>query len=171
MFVQSDGATALRSELVQALYISQGSATYAIEGEVRPACAALGGVWNGRKGYVVLLVRVLEPAQLVRFSYSHPLETSASLQDAIEEGLAFAEMMGFALVGQPFRELEPEQQRERMAAWDSLRKLERTPLLPGETSKPGTPRSRQVLARIPVVTRALDAAGGTSALGRLLAQL
>jgi hypothetical protein len=171
MFVQAEGPTALRAELVLSLCVSQGSAPISLGGETRQACAALSAVWNGRKGHVVVLLRVLEPPLLQRFTYAEPLLALEQVKGAVEAGLAFAETLGLPLDAPEFTDLGAELQRERLAAWDSVRKLERTPLLPGETSKPEPQRSRQVLARIPVVTRALDPSGGAAALARLLAQL
>jgi hypothetical protein len=153
MFAQTDGPTALRSEWVRALSLSVGTAVLRRDGESRRACAALSGVWNGRKGYVALLVRWIEEPCLERFAYAEPLLTLESTLDAVEEGLGFAEGMGLAMDPAEFLELTPELQRRRLGIWDEVRKLDCVPSLVRAPLRPSASRRRSVLARISVVSR------------------
>jgi hypothetical protein len=169
MFSQTDGPTALRQDLVRALSLSVGTACIA-EGEAQCACAALSGVWNGRKGYVVLLVRWTDAPLLRRYAYSEPLTSLQSLHEVVDEGVGFAQSLGFVMDLADWTELAPELQKQRLHAWNELRKLDRVPSLVRESAaRPAAP-SRQVLARIPVVSRPRDPGASAGPEARLRAQ-
>jgi hypothetical protein len=168
MFALTDGPTALRSDLVRALSLSVGSIAVEVDGEPRRACAALSGVWNGRKGYVALLIRWLDDPQLQRYAWSEPLTSLEALSEAIEEALGFAEGMGFAMDPVDFSELAPEVQKHRMQAWDEVRKLDRFPSISEDTAP--RPRGKKVLARIGVVAMSIDDRDRAGPQARLRAQ-
>ena len=163
MFALSDGPTALRLDLVRALSLSVGTVWLEGEGDPQRACAALGGVWNGTKGYVVFLVRCLDRPLLQRFSYAEPLLTLEQVIEAVDEGMAFAESMGFVMEPHEFQSASAQVQKQRLAAWDELRKLDRVPAMANETSMPAL-RGRQALARVSVVSRSSERAGPDSRL-------
>ena len=66
MLAKADGPTALRAELIRALAFSEGKVERAGSAEPVDSVAALAAVWNGRKGYVALLVRDVDPARIER---------------------------------------------------------------------------------------------------------
>jgi hypothetical protein len=150
-------------DLVRALSLSVGVVWLEGEGEPQRSCAALSGVWNGSKGYVVLLVRGLDQPKLQRFSYSEPLLTPESVLVAVEEGMGFAESMGFVMEPHQFMGLTSQAQQQRLHAWDDLRKLDRTPAVANESSSPSL-RGRQRLARVPLVSLSSERAGPQSRL-------
>lgn len=183
MFSETDGPTALRRESVQALALSM--ATVELDGPQGPerCCAGMSAVWSGHKGHVAVLIRVLEPARLRRFVYSAPLLSLEDLSGAVEEALAFIEGQGFCMDVPDFVQLDEAAQIERLAEWDSLRKLQRMPRMVAASAASAAPvqaqapavrvepaggedaDSRAVLGRVAVVRRE-----GTDPLARLLAQ-
>ena len=165
MFSENDGPTALRRERVQALALSL--APVQLEGPQGPeqSCAGLSAVWSGQKGHVAVLIRSIEPARLRRFVYSIPLLTLEDLTDAVEEALAFIENLGFTMDAPEFALLDEAAQLERLAEWDNLRKLQRTPRVAAQSAPGAEADSRAVLGRVAVVRRE-----GTDPLARLLAQ-
>ena len=59
MFAQGDGPTALRADLIRALAFSLQDVEVDMGRGPERARAGLAGVWNGRKGQVVILVRYI----------------------------------------------------------------------------------------------------------------
>jgi len=123
MFSKSDGATALRVDLVRALSFSQDRVERFSAGTTVSSLAALAGVWNGRKGHVALIVRDVEPAAIERYVGSEPILSEADLDSAVEEGLAFAESLGFSMDAPEFVMLSSELREERIYRWNKLRKI------------------------------------------------
>ncbi len=181
MFSETDGPTALRRDRVQALALSL--AAVELDGPQGPesCCAGMSAVWSGQKGHVAVLIRALEPPRLRRFVYSAPLLSLEDLFGAVEEALAFIESHGFCMDAPEFAQLDEAAQLERLAEWDNLRKLQRTPRVAAEAqaaqmdapavraeppaSEAADVDSRAVLGRVAVVKRE-----GTDPLARLLAQ-
>jgi hypothetical protein len=164
MFSLSDGPTALRADWVHGLSFSVGTVMLEGEGDPQRAVAALGGIWNGTKGYVVFLVRWLDTPVLQRFSYSEALLSLETVIGAVDEGLGFAESMGFVMEPFDFLDLRPEQQKQRLEAWDDVRKLDRTPAAANESTGSPLLRGKQVLARVPVISRESECAPPASRL-------
>lgn len=130
-----DGPTALRRDLVQALSFSSGTAVIDTGGGAEHCCAALVGVWNGKKGFVAVLVRHLESAKLQRWVYEDRLKDLNSISTAIEAGMAFATSLGFDMDSPAFAELGSAEQNHRMEDWNDLRKLSREPRAALESSR------------------------------------
>jgi len=128
VFKEAEGPTALRAELVQALSLSLGSAEIETETGCEECCAALAGVWNGKKGFVALLVRRLERPSLQRWVYSEPLRDPKQVESAIEAGIDFAESLGFALDDSSFVNLGDAEKQRRLECWNDVRKLSRSPM-------------------------------------------
>ncbi|MGH2900245.1 MAG: hypothetical protein ACREBE_22100 [bacterium] len=125
MFSKTDGPTALRADLVRSLSFSHDPIERLSSGASVASVAALAGVWNGRKGHVALLIRDIEPAGLERYVGDAPITSEAALDGAVEEGLAFAETLGFSMDAPEFITLTSEARDERIYRWNKLRKLRR----------------------------------------------
>ncbi|MGH7290803.1 MAG: hypothetical protein ACREJT_06310, partial [Myxococcota bacterium] len=125
MFSKTDGPTALRADLVRSLSFSHDRIERLSGGASVGSVAALAGVWNGRKGHVALLIRDIEPAGLERYVGDAPITSEAGLDSAVEEGLAFAETLGFSMDAPEFTSLSSEARDERIYRWNKLRKLRR----------------------------------------------
>jgi len=133
MFKEADGATALRPDLVHTLAVS--IEVHDIEGE--PSCAATAAVWNGRKGYVAVVVRGLRSGAVSRFVYDGSLKSMEKLEEAAAAGLHYAESLGFCMDAGEFAALDAAQQSERVDLWDDIRKRKRYPRhLPPLDSQP-----------------------------------
>jgi len=126
MFSKTDGPTALRADLVRALSFSHDPIERLSGGASVASVAALAGVWNGRKGHVALLIRDIEPSGLERYVGDAPITNEASLDAAVEEGLAFAETLGFSMDAPEFASLTSDARDERIYRWNKLRKLRRS---------------------------------------------
>jgi hypothetical protein len=123
MFSRSDGPTALRADLVRALAFSvQQCELETPQGANEPAVAALAGVWNGRKGFVALVLYRIPSQNVERYVFADAIDSDDALSHAVEEGLAFAESFGFGMDAPEFLGLDLEQQEKRLRLWDKLRK-------------------------------------------------
>jgi len=123
MFSRSDGPTALRADLVQALSLSSQQCDLVLPGgSSEPAVAALAGVWNGRKGFVAVVVYRVTSQVVERYVFAEPIDAERDLGQAVEEGLAFAESFGFGMDSPEFLSLPVEQQEQRLRVWNKLRK-------------------------------------------------
>jgi hypothetical protein len=132
MFSRSDGPTALRADLVRALAFSvQQCELETPEGKREPAVAALAGVWNGRKGFVALVLYRIPSQSVERYVFADAIDSQDAVEHAVEEGLAFAESFGFGMDAPEFLGLDVEQQEQRLRLWDKLRKPR-----PGITPQP-----------------------------------
>lgn len=125
MFKEKDGPTALRRELVQALSLSRNLAEVEAADGAEHCCAGLVAVWNGRKGFVALLIRNLDDPRLRRWVYDDRLKDIDSVSTAVEAGMAFATSLGFDMDSPAFAELDTGEQSRRMNDWNDLRKLSR----------------------------------------------
>ncbi len=124
MFAKSDGPTALRAELVRALAFSEGKVEQPGDGETLvESVAALAAVWNGRKGYVALLVRSVSPPKLDRWVSEAAITSPEALDAATDEAMAFAESLGFTMDERTFAQLAEAERGARMDRWNKLRKL------------------------------------------------
>jgi hypothetical protein len=123
MFSRSDGPTALRADLVRALAFSvqQGELDLP-QGGTEPAVAALAAVWNGRKGFVALVLYRITSQNVERYVFADTIDDEKALGHAVEEGLAFAESFGFGMDSPEFGALQAEQQEQRLRLWNKLRK-------------------------------------------------
>jgi hypothetical protein len=176
MFSRSDGPTALRADLVRALAFSvQQCELETPQGANEPAVAALAGVWNGRKGFVALVLYRIPSQNVERYVFADAIDSDDALSHAVEEGLAFAESFGFGMDAPEFLGLDLEQQEKRLRLWDKLRKPRpgiapqpepRTPdpaPTPGPVAEPraqaepvAADQGRAVLGRIELVRRGSD---------------
>ena len=134
MFREATGPTALRRELVQALTLSRSLAVIETAGGAEHCCAGLVAVWNGRKGFVAVLVRSLDDPRLRRWVYDDRLRDVDSVSTAVEAGMAFATSLGFEMDSPAFAELDTDEQSRRMDDWNDLRKLSRQPRMALESS-------------------------------------
>jgi hypothetical protein len=133
MFAKSDGPTALRAELVRALAFSEGKVEQPGDDETLvESVAALAAVWNGRKGYVALLVRSVSPPKLDRWVSEAAITSAEALAEVTTEAIAFAESLGFAMDAPEFSELAEVERDARLQRWNKLRKL-RKPSAPRVT--------------------------------------
>jgi len=123
MFAKSDGPTALRADLVRALAFSEAKVERPGDAALVESVAALAAVWNGRKGYVALLVRDVEPPRIDRYVTEGAITSEQALEAATEEGIAFAESLGFQLDSPGFAELSEDAREARLHRWNKLRKI------------------------------------------------
>ncbi|HTO06049.1 MAG TPA: hypothetical protein VMR86_03250 [Myxococcota bacterium] len=123
MFSKSDGPTALRADLVRALSFSEAKVTRDDVSDAVESVAALAAVWNGRKGYVAILVRDVEPARIERYVTEGAITSTEALAAATEEAIAFAETLGFVMDAPVFSDLSEVERESRMQRWNKLRKL------------------------------------------------
>ena len=126
MFSKTDGPTALRADLVRALSFSHDRIERERDGEQVASLAALAAVWNGRKGHVAVLIRDVEPAAIERYVGPEPILSEADLDAAVEEGLAWAESLGFAMDAPEFVTLAKQAREDRIYRWNKLRKIRPT---------------------------------------------
>jgi hypothetical protein len=120
-----DGPTALRPEYVRALSFCSEEAVLTTPRGVRRALCAVAGVWNSSKGAVVLVVHHLDPSEVERYSFAAAITSSDELDAAVGEGITFAESLGFQMDPPRFEGLAEPVQRERLRAWNAIRKLRR----------------------------------------------
>jgi hypothetical protein len=172
VFKEAEGPTALREDLVWALSLSVGVCELETPEGFERCCGGLVGVWNGRKGFVSLLIRLADQPSIRRLVYAEPLTSMEHLDEAMEAGMSFAETLGFTMDEPEFRGLEPEARELRLEAWNDLRKLSRAPAALRDLPSPGgdsdweedatTPR------HVPAAASDEDEAGdGPAILGKL----
>ena len=122
MFVEREGPTALRADLVRALSLSvnvvemSGSA-----GEGR-FCAALSAVWNGKMGSVAIVLREVSSHVVRRYVAVDPVDSEERLTSVVTAGISFAESMGFAMDPSEFVSLPDKEMTRRMKIWNNVRK-------------------------------------------------
>jgi hypothetical protein len=130
MFSKSEGPTALRADLVRALCFSEAKLARDGVTDAVESVAALAAVWNGRKGYVAILVRDMEPPRVERYVTEGAITSTEALAAATEEAIAFAESLGFAMDAPAFADLSEAERESRMQRWNKLRKVRKPALDP-----------------------------------------
>ncbi len=167
MFVEVEGPTALRLEMIRALAFSVTDRQVETSNGIERCTAALAAVWNGQEGFVAVLLRSLDCPKVRRFVYPDPIRSLSEVHERLEEGVAFAQSLGFELDRAEFRALGEEAQKTRLRRWNKLRKLRSGPR---QLATPPQPESENgdtgpaVLGRIALVRHGDDRPG-------LLAQL
>jgi hypothetical protein len=144
MFSKTDGPTALRADLLRALAFSAEPIDRTVNGRSVASMVALAGVWNGKKGYVAVLIRDLDPPAVERYVSDSALLTETMLDAAVEEGIAFAESFGFTLDAAEFAGLAQDARDERLERWNKLRKLKKAAGDATPAPSPGAPGLAQV---------------------------
>ncbi|MBW2415931.1 MAG: hypothetical protein JRG76_15635 [Deltaproteobacteria bacterium] len=129
MFKELDGPTALRADLVLALSFSHGSAELETDDGIERCCAGLVAVWNGKKGFVAVIVRQLDQPRLRRWVYEASLKDAGSVLTAFEAGLAFTTSLGLEMDEIPYTEIGGDERSSRIDLWNDMRKLSRQPNL------------------------------------------
>jgi len=132
VFKEVDGPTALRPDLVLGLAFSRGSAELETDDGIERCCAALVSVWNGKKGFVAVLVRQLDQPRLRRWVYEAPLRDVGAVLTAFEAGMAFTMSLGLDMEVSSYAELDSQEQSNCIDHWNDMRKLSRQPSLPSE---------------------------------------
>jgi hypothetical protein len=122
MFLEVDGPTALRPEMVRALAFSTGEARVETSDGQERCVAAVAAVWNGQRGYVAVLLRFLDKPLVRRFTFSDAIRALEEMSIPLEEGMGFAASLGFIMDGTEFMSLDPAQKRARLKRWNQLRK-------------------------------------------------
>ena len=162
MFEEVDGPTALRSSSVRALCYSRRLERVTESGFEGSCCAAISAVWNGKRGYVAILVRQLEPALLRRYVAQGSCRSESALRETLEEALAFVGALGFSMDSHEFADLSPDERDDRLEEWNALRKLDRQPrcFVVGEPAEPASSAApeeeeagKAVLGRLALVRR------------------
>ncbi len=167
MFVETEGPTALRPEMIRALAFSVTDKQVETSNGIERCTAALAAVWNGQEGFVALLLRSLDRPKLRRFVYPDPIRSLSEVQERLEEGVAFALRLGFELDWAEFRALGEEAQKTRFLRWNKLRKLHSDPRQLATSPQPESENADTgpaVLGRVALVRHGDDRPG-------LLAQL
>jgi len=152
MFAKSEGPTALRAELVRALAFSEAKVERPGDDSLVESVAALAAVWNGRKGYVALLVRDVDPPRIDRYVTENAITSEEALQAATEEGIAFAESLGFQLDSPSFGELSEDAREGRLHRWNKLRKIRKPSAPPASLGDTG----ELVIPEIPAIPAGLE---------------
>lgn len=169
MFTAADGPTALRAELVRALCFSLSLERISEPDFEGDCCAAISAVWNGKKGYVAILVRQADPALLRRYVTPRSCRSESSLRETLDQAVEFLDGMGFSMDSHEFEGLSSAERENRLEEWNALRKLDRSPRCFGAvesaaTAEPDAPEPEPA----PEPERAPeDGDAGKSVLGRL----
>ncbi len=167
MFVEAEGPTALRSEMIRALAFSVTDRQVETSNGIERCAAALAAVWNGQEGFVAVLLRSLDRPKVRRFVYPDPIRSLSEVHERLEEGVAFALSLGFELDRAEFRALGEEVQKTRLRRWNKLRKLRsgrRQLATPPQPESENADTGPAVLGRVALVRHGDDRPG-------LLAQL
>ncbi len=168
MFAKQDGPTALHADLVRALSFSKRQVEVDTPEGSEPAIAALASVWNGRKGFVALVLRFLEKPRVERYVYPTAITSEGEFSHATDEGLIFAESLGFPMDPKEFRGLSADLQVRRLKNWNKLRKV-RKPKSSASTAKAAPePQGPAVLGKI-ALERRRSSGGWSNPIERLLA--
>ncbi|MEE8557235.1 MAG: hypothetical protein V3T14_05055 [Myxococcota bacterium] len=121
MFARGEGPTALRQDLVRALSFSLEDVEVDLGRGPLQARAGLAGVWNRKKGLVVVLVRFVKDGQVERFSFTEPITRVAEVDSAVQGALVFVEGMGMLMGGTEFTTLDAKAQEAALNRWQELR--------------------------------------------------
>ena len=167
MFVETEGPTALRLEMIRALAFSVMDRQVETSNGIERCTAALAAVWNGREGFVAVLLRSLDRPEVRRFVHPDPIRSLSEVHERLEEGVAFARSLGFELDRAEFRALGEDAQKTRLLRWNKLRKPRADPrqlATPPQPEPENGDTGPAVLGRIALVRHGDDRPG-------LLAQL
>ncbi len=123
MFTREDGPTALRADLLRGLSFSSFPEDVQTDDHSGSALAGVSSVWNGSRGFVVVLIRFIDPPHVERYKYSEPLTDESMLALAQAEGLRFAGAMGFRMDDPGFQELEEAARANRLLNWNLIREV------------------------------------------------
>ncbi len=124
MFTLEDGPTALRAELIRGLSFSTRAEAIATSAGAEPerAVAGVASVWNGKSGFIAVLIRFLDPPRVDLYVYTEPLTTIGELESIAGKAGAFATQLGFKMDAPEFTSLVPDRQEERLRQWNRIRK-------------------------------------------------
>ncbi len=141
MFTREDGPTALRAELLSGLSFSSYPEDVQIDDHSGSALAGVSSVWNGSSGFVVVLIRFIDPPHVERYMYSEPLTDELMVALALAEALRFAGAMGFRMDDPRFQELKEAARANRLLNWNLIRTVRlpsapETPLAAVENDAP-----------------------------------
>ena len=158
MFTREDGPTALRADLIQGLSFSTRSEeiSTAKGAEPKRAVAGVASVWNGKTGFIAVLIRFLDPPRIDRYVYSEPLTTFGEFESIASKAVGFGTQLGFKMDAPEFASLGPDRQEERLRQWNRIRKSR--PLkksgAAGESSLAAS--SSAVLGKVSLVRKGAD---------------
>ncbi len=123
MFTREDGPTALRADLLSGLSFSSRPEDIQVDGHSGSAVAGVSSVWNGSSGFVVVLIRFINPPHVERYMYSESLTDESMLALAQAEALRFAGAMGFRMDDPRFQELGEGARAKRLLKWNLIRRV------------------------------------------------
>lgn len=126
MFSKAEGPTALHADLVRALSFARRQADVDADDGPEPAVAALASVWNGKRGFVAVILRFLTRPRVERYVWAEAITTESAFAHATREGLAWAGSLGFEMDEPDYVGLSAEQQVDRLKNWNKLRKVRRS---------------------------------------------
>ncbi len=164
MFSRTDGPTALQANLVRALSFTCRQVDIDTPDGPEAALAALASVWNGKKGFVAVIVRNMKRQVVERFVFSGSITTESAFESATAEGIEFAENLGFEMDSPEFCRLPAEAQVKRLKSWNKLRKVRKpkaarlaspdaNPALVEQSGPGGEPAGKAVLGKIALERR------------------
>ncbi len=157
MFTREDGPTALRADLIHGLSFSVRAEQLQTQDGLANAVAGLCAVWNGKIGFVALLIRFLDPPSVDRYVYSEPLTSIEMLESITAKAQEFAASLGFRMDAPAFATLGEERRHERLRQWNRIRKP--TPLKSGpalSAEEVGDGKGSAVLAKVSLVRQGGD---------------
>lgn len=125
MFVELEGPTALREDLVHALSLSLNVVQISGRGGSGRFCAALSAVWNGKLGSVAVLLHEVDGEAIRRFVAVDAASDENSLEYLVDAAIAFSESMGFRMDQPDFHAISKEEAQSRLAVWNRIRKPKR----------------------------------------------
>ena len=123
MFIREDGPTALRADLLRGLSFSTCVEEVQTESHPERAVAGVASVWNSTQGFLVVLIRFIDPARIERYMHSEPLGDESALAEAHAEALTFVRNLGFRMDDPSFVELDEKAQAKRLQNWNLMRKV------------------------------------------------
>ncbi len=158
MFTREDGPTALRADLIQGLSFSTRSEEISMAKGAGPerAVAGVASVWNGKSGFIAVLIRFLDPPHVDRYVYSEPLTTFGEFESVASKAVGFATQLGFKMDAPEFASLGPDRQEERLRQWNRIRKSRplKKPGAPGELASTGG--TSGVLGKVSLIRKGAD---------------
>ena len=158
MFTREDGPTALRADLIHGLSFSARAEQIQTSDGPASAVAGLCAVWNGKSGFVALLIRFLDPPSVDRYVYSESLTSVEKLESITAKAQEFAASLGFRMDAPAFATLDEERRHERLRQWNRIRKP--TPLKSTSgtltSSEENGDGSSAVLAKVSLVRKGGD---------------